>query len=213
MVNEISTVGLEGVMGAGKTSVAMKLGELGYQYVPEYMMFLATPLHARFNNWPQKTRLFMLLEIEQARLGSFSTGKTILDRTFFTILAHDYAKRSIGFTVDISVYMNIHIDDFIWPDFLVYIDLPFSVQIERLSARGHDAASYLLRSDFNESIRNYFLLLKNIIPILWINHDVLSSVSTICKEIISYTTFARTITRRDERSNALNTAIREIIDA
>ena len=159
-------IAVEGGMAAGKTTLceyASKTNGIGY--VREYMDFINDP--DSFYKLPKEQRLEKLFEIESKdRKKQFNTlmhdpriNVILLDRSFLTLLAHEYAT---GNTSALNA-PALNKSQIITPDMVIYIEADKSVRKKRHQERrgAGNAINNLLFQDAYDKKFLEFITQKN----------------------------------------------------
>lgn len=181
------TVGLEGGVAAGKSSAGNAMRTYGYVYAKEYMSYLDPRLHEKITEWPQSLRLQLFADIEAIRVSDFTyTEYLVLDRTFLTIFAHDFALQWTGVELDIEAYSTLDPFNMFWPDKIVFFDIDNHIRRQRLQFRPPLRASYLADPNFNFGLKVFFQRMQHVMSVQWLDtpHSLSNPASCILVDTI-----------------------------
>jgi deoxyadenosine/deoxycytidine kinase len=168
-------LGLEGGVAAGKSTLRLGLTDAGNRCLPEYMDYIDPSIHASISDWSIlfKTRFF--LEIERARATQLQLGQEVVDRTYLTLLAHDYAREDRRrFTKGYRELYRSYQEKCIHPRKIVFLDATPQERERRAMERGVPMAGYFTTSLFNSRLRIFFERLRSEIDILFVDTDSLT---------------------------------------
>jgi thymidylate kinase len=138
------------------------------------------------------------LELDQRRRDPRLGDVMLLDRTTWTLEAHAAALLSTGAiaaAVDIDELTRRAIHD-LRPDALVYLDVPWPVQLQRASSRDELPPPFLDR-EFNAAFRAYFQATASEHRALWL--DATRPLQTSAASVVDY---LRTIDATDRQAPA-----------
>jgi deoxyadenosine/deoxycytidine kinase len=135
-----------GNLGAGKTTLAKKIGEkmnwyVGYESVVDNPYL--TDFYSDMAKWSYHLQLYFLgFRAEQHKLASEYTQSSILDRSIYEdahIFAKSLFKSGLLEERDYDSYMKLYhivIENLPKPDLLVYVHAPIEVLKQRINQRG-----------------------------------------------------------------------------
>ncbi len=160
------TIGIEGHVCAGKTTFIQNFEKhFNCLSIKEYWHFRKEFVIPRIS-FPcscddlfQSSKVFC--DIENARYATFNCAKdtniTIIDRTYHSCLAFDYAiSRLFGLSgyLKIKQYWESH--NFIIPNIIFFLDVSHRERIRRHKQRKSKAMNILLDRNFNALYKKYF---------------------------------------------------------
>lgn len=168
-------------VGAGLAPALTKgLRAAGYVYEKDYMAYLDPQLHKVIDTWPQAFRLRFFADIDSVRKTNLSSVRSaVLDRTFLTIFAHDFARKTMGVQVDVDGYEQVDPDNILWPNKVVFLSVDEKVRASRLLTRRNAGDSYFAEPAFNSAIRQFFHLMEEVISMQWVDSTELSPQDVI----------------------------------
>lgn len=198
-------VGLEGGVCAGKSTLRRGLEAQGCSGLKEYMDYIDSSLHTQISDWTLSFKTRFFLEIEKARKSDLSSTQKYIDRTYLTLLAHDYArddKRRLqsGYR---SLYMR-YSEHLIQPTKIVYLSVSHKIRSERAIKRGIPMSGYFTESRFNDRNREFFERIAAFFPVLILETDKMSPEEVLQKTQL----FECDPDRRYEGANLLGCALK-----
>lgn len=160
-------IGIEGLVFAGKTTLSENLGQsLPAAIVHEYGFY--TDGLKSFPKYPPESYRAAIeasqffIDIEQERISVLKRLRLnnpkyiVVDRTYITCLAFDYAaKLFTGFDTYDEVYMLWQRADKIEVDITIYLDVSDAEVMKRVPLRKSKCPNHLLDPEFNRQIRCY----------------------------------------------------------
>ena len=164
------SIGFEGGVAAGKSTTSEILASWGFRHIPEYMTHLDPSRHCEIGSWEPGFRLNFFSNIEKRRKGEIkNVSRYLLDRTFLTVFAHDYARIKMGANVEIDCYSKLEFEQICWPKKIVFLSCTEADRMQRLSERGALFDMYLADLQFNLENENFFRQMESVVSIQWIN--------------------------------------------
>jgi len=181
-------VGVDGLVRAGKTTLIQRLAKRrGWGEIPEYGIYLKQT-HLPFPNFPPKSWVqamdasVLFMQIEQLRINDLHAMSkqhevVLVDRTFHSCLAFDYAARVwSGFdTFDRVVEQWRHLSP-IAADISVFLDVSFAALEERIAPHKASFLPHFYDECFNSYLREYFVMHVSSAALLQIDADQLPQV-------------------------------------
>jgi thymidylate kinase len=174
---------LEGGVGAGKSSTcAMLENKHGFFHVKEYMSFAGNHTGATLSALLPKERFRYFLRVERTRVESaskHSSGRPYaIDRCFLSILAFEFAQRSLGkasISVD-DIRSLFHEENLLVmvPDKLIFVDIKEETRVQRVTQRKKVVRGDLVSPPFSDAVRAFFKGVQNCFEVEWINGDVIT---------------------------------------
>lgn len=157
-------IGIEGLVRAGKSTLSSYLGKtLQAKIIPEYGVY--TKGSAAFPQYPPATleealaAIKFFIGIEQLRVNDLPIGHeiVIVDRTYLTCLAFDYAANHF---TEFDIYKESHR---LWreatkiePDLLIFLDVSDEELNRRIAPDKHVYLPHFYQPEFNYHIREFF---------------------------------------------------------
>jgi thymidylate kinase len=206
-------LGIEGPVLAGKSSLVRLLQR---QLPPKGIEVAACPCYVEMAKQlghpipaglprsadAQLRAMRFFLEIDRQRRSPHLGKVVLLDRTTWTLEAHAEALLAIGaighrVDVDRATRRAIHE---LRPDAVIYLDVPWEVQVERSSSRDELPPPFL-DADFNAAFRAFFDATVDQHRALWL--DATRPLQTSAGSVVDY---LRTIDASDGRAPAETTA-------
>lgn len=186
------SVALEGGVGAGKTSVAATLeAKYKFKHIKEYMSMADGRSGSSLAALKPINRVKFFFEIERRRChyASQLLGKypLALDRSFFTILAFEYAQLKMGKpAIRVDELRSLSGDfRFLIPSVIYFLDVSSPTRIIRLASRENPTRGDLVTTGFNLKIREFFDRLSRNFEVAWIDTELLDSLS-VAQHIADY---------------------------
>jgi dTMP kinase len=182
---------LEGIDGAGKTTVHKALAErlknnlnIVFSYEPTNGTYGKKLREALKNgNFPKEERLSLFIKdrlehVKSLIIPSLKEGKlVILDRYYPSTIAYQGAE---GFDFKELLTLNETIAP--TPDLLIYFDLPVEVAIKRLKERGNEFSIFEKEEKIVRIAENY----ENLLPLFKVQRvNALQTVDKLIAEVLS----------------------------
>jgi thymidylate kinase len=163
------TIGIEGLIKAGKSTLAHFLAEvLKAKLISEYGVY--TKGSAAFPKYPPTTldeaidAVNFFVKVERLRMNDFysDNGIVILDRTYLTCVAFDYAASHFtGFDISNESWRIWNDSPRIEPDLILFLDVSNKELDRRLTATRHVYLPHFYQPEFNFYIRRFFIDLED----------------------------------------------------
>lgn len=176
-------VGVDGLVRAGKTTLIERLAKRrGWGAIPEYGIYLKLE-HLQFPNFPPEnwinavsaSQLFM--QIEQLRIHSLRAlserhDVILVDRTFHSCLAFDYAARVwSGFDTFDVVTEQWRQRGHIVADMSIFLDVSLATLEERIAPHKASFLPHFYNERFNSCLHEYFAIQVRSATLLRIDAD------------------------------------------
>jgi len=195
MTAQLNTIGVEGPVCAGKTTVvaglARQFAGLSVICVPDYAdhvgggRHLPSPVPQSIAEEEQALHVFLKIEAErtkQARNVAERPQIVLVDRSVHTLLAHCYVlSRMTGLDYNSAARRVLGGSDTpLWPDLILYLDVPQQA-IDARNTGKFEVGSIFIDAAFNEGIRAYFLRLagQELRRVVWLDATV--SATMLCR--------------------------------
>ena len=156
---------IEGLVCSGKSTLCSSLAATySLSLVKEYMDFLPAEHPAGKQVLPADQRVALFTSLEASRLKSIPRNtNTILDRSFLSLIAFEYAIANTGQPSSLATYLDSsHL--FLVPTQTFFLDVSASEQTYRAKRRGTSVLPLLLSSSFNAAVREFFGKLAVLCP-------------------------------------------------
>lgn len=181
-------VGLEGGVGSGKSTTAKLLNKSNFNLVPEFMTYLDSSLHHVIGDWSPEFRLRFFSDVEKARKEILSEEvPNVLDRTFLSIFAHDYAQRKMGKKVDLKPYQFLDINHIICPTHIILMKIDNNERLNRITTRSYLPPKYILNDSFNRYIQDFIRVVGNNLNFYEVDSDKFDT-NVVSKMILQFLT-------------------------
>jgi len=160
-------VSFAGSVCAGKTTIARRLAhEQQITVIPEYMSLLVGEQRVLFDRIGPEGRLACLLKIDSQRntLIHSSATRIVLDRSVLCLFAFEYAMKAINTNYSNS-YLRECLDSthYLIPDKIIFFEVAEVVRRARCKDRGGMMAEFLLQSDFNRYLKEFFEMMSKVV--------------------------------------------------
>lgn len=171
---------LEGGVAAGKSTVCSLLQKNhGFIHIPEYMDLALDPPASMLSKREPIDRFRFFLGIERLRsdraMLHVTTKKIALDRSFFTLLAFEYAQKKMGkSSISINSLTKLEKEglQIIIPRMIMFLDVSDQERLRRVSQRGEPILNDLVSPTFNCHLKNFFKELSGAMETIWIDSDL-----------------------------------------
>lgn len=180
------TIALEGGVGAGKTTLASMLAaSLGGFVVPEYMDLAGLADPARIAAQLPSARFLYFLSLERLRTDVLVTHQpkpALLDRSFFSICAFEYAQQQIGLPSAFAAIPDLlrsAPETVIVPDSIYWLEVSDLGRQTRVAGRNRAVLSVLVNLRFNDEIAAFFAALAKFHYVVSIPTDGLTVISVM----------------------------------
>jgi thymidylate kinase len=182
-------VGIEGGMASGKSSLCKHFSDA--LIISEYMDFIDDQVS--FHNKSPEDRFTSLLEIEKCKrkpivdnaLLERKPKLILLDRSYITLLAHEFAVKSKINSID-ACNSLAKSENVILPDIIFFLDVAHKERLNRYTKRGDNkidvVQNVFLTERYNIEFFNFIAKKQNTVPIHIIN-TTNTSTATIAKTI------------------------------
>ena len=187
-------VGVEGVVHAGKTTLATVLADqLGFHLVPEYSSFARS--RGGFPDFPStlthaRQSLLFFLNLEKLRFATIPGAAmgVVLDRSVISLLAFSYAlEATAGIRCFEDSWQRISDVPEWLPDCCIEIRIPDLTQGRRHSGDPYSYESHLLDPEFNARLREFYSRLSQYLPrvrVLWVDGE--RSLDAILDQVVRF---------------------------
>lgn len=170
-------IALEGGICSGKTTLAKEFEQQGFFLIPEYMDIIQPEEEERIDNLATSnlSAINVFLEIEKRRKekyqSCFSEKNIILDRSYLTLFAYEYAVARDINSLDVQ---NLH-ESVITPDLIIFLDVNDELRRQRSNDRlDINMPKMFLDHNFNKKLK-YFFLKQNHVPCIFLNTENLTA--------------------------------------
>lgn len=185
-------ISIEGLAGAGKTTLGNHLKKQNFELLPEIMDVVQESWEIKkFTNDCSSSistnEWFLSIEVDRLKKATQSNLSVVMDRSFISQIAYNYAKDSTFKTQTLENLKKLIDGNKLFVPNIIYLQMSAQHSIERMLARNkNNQKEYILNGepDYQYSfIENNRLFYEKIIPLFQENILVIDANETIDKQM------------------------------
>lgn len=192
---KVSSIGFEGGICSGKSTISSRFFSCLTPSIklPDYFELTSKEEETLVTNLNDKDRFYFFLGLDNRRnkilqSSEVEGNKILLDRTFLTILATEYAFLKMGrIKIDPNYILECIENCIFWtPDIIFFLDVAFEERLMRYNKRGTDAYEPLISEQFYTHFNSFFYKIKNYFNFYFIDttHSTPEEVFQLCAQAI-----------------------------
>ncbi|MCB0539293.1 MAG: deoxynucleoside kinase [Bacteroidetes bacterium] len=184
-------ISIEGLAGAGKTTLVNHLKKQNFELLPEIMDFVPeTGVIKRFtldaSSSSSTNEWFLNIEIERLNKALHSNVSIVMDRCFISQIAYNYAKDATYKTKTLCNLKKLMEPNRLIVPNIIYLQMETQLSIDRMLARNKNNQKYYIQNgepDYQYNfIENNRLFYEKIIPLFQDNILVIDAKETADKK-------------------------------